>query len=103
MTRQNKNMNPYLVQKVMSASPEQLIAYIYDVGVTSCAQKDADKARRAMQVLFQSLNYDVEEISSTFYNVYRYINHLVNRRKFDEAKELLVDLKQTWSKAHNLN
>jgi len=103
MNRQNKNMNPYLVQKVMSASPEELIAYVYDVGVTSCAQKDGDKARRAMQVLFQSLNYDVKDVSATFYNVYRYINHLVNRRKFDEAKEMLVDLKQTWSKAHNLN
>ncbi len=103
MTRQNKNMNPYLVQKVMTASPEQLISYTYEVGVTSCAQKDADKARRALQVLFQSLNYDVKEISTTFYNVYRYINHLVNRRKFDEAKSMFMDLKQTWSKAHNLN
>jgi flagellin-specific chaperone FliS len=87
----------------MTASPEQLIAYVYEVGAASCAQKDADRARRALQVLSQSLNYDIKDVSPVFYDVYRYINHLVNRRKFDEAKKAFDDLKQTWAKAYNLN
>ena len=87
--------NPYLEQKVMTASPEQLIAYVYEVGSASCAQKDADRARKALQVLSQSLNFDVAETSPVFYNVYRYINHLVNRRRFDEAKKAFDDLRQT--------
>jgi len=100
---QKTKMNPYLEQKVMTANPEQLIAYVYEAGATYCAQKNADKARRALQILMQSLNYDVKEVSPVFYDVYRYINHLVNRRKFDEAKKAFDDLKQTWAKAYNLN
>lgn len=101
--KQNTKMNPYLEQKIMSANPEQLIAYVYEVGATSCAQHDADRARRALQILTQSLNYEVKEISPVFYDVYRYINHLVNRRKFDEAKKAFDDLRHTWAKAHKLN
>ena len=100
---QNTKRNPYLEQKVMTASPEQLIAYVYEVGSASCAQQDADRARRALQILTQSLNFDVKEVSPVFYDVYRYINHLVNRRKFKEAKQAFDDLKQTWVKAHHLN
>ena len=40
---QKAKMNPYLEQKVMTASPEQLIAYVYEVGSASCARKDADR------------------------------------------------------------
>ena len=94
--------NPYLVQKFMSASPEELIAYIYDYGVTACAQKDPVKARMAVNNLIQALNFDYKEVATTFFSVYRYLKHLINQRRFDEAKAILSDLKNTWSKAFNL-
>jgi len=103
MNGNKSRMDSYLVQKIMTASQEQLIAYVYESGANSCAQKNANKARRAVQVLVQSLNYDMKEVTPTFYNVYRYLNHLINRRRYNEARQVFLDLKQTWSKAFHLN
>lgn len=89
--------NPYLVQKVMSASPEQLIAYIYDAGIAACIQKDRDKALRAIQILIHSLNFDHEDAAIAFYNVYRYMNYSVSSGKFTEAKRYFETLKSTWA------
>ena len=100
--RNNNNPNQYLVQKIMTASPNQLVAYIYDAGATACSQKDADKARRAVQMLVNGLNFEVKEVSITFFRVYQYLNHLINRNRFNEAKALFQDLKQTWAKAFNV-
>lgn len=94
-----KNTNPYLVQKIMSASPDQLIAYVYDAGVTACHNKDRMKAGKAVRVLINSLNFDYKETSLTFFNVYRHVNSLISKGKFDEAKDIFSDLKKTWSKA----
>ncbi len=100
--KQRVQNNPYLVQKIMSASPEELIAYIYDYGVTACAQKDPVKARTAINNLIQALNFDYKEVAETFLDVYRYLGHLINQKRFDEAKKILSDLKNTWAKAFNL-
>ena len=37
--------NPYLTQKITSANPNQLIAYVYDAGVSACLKKDREKGR----------------------------------------------------------
>lgn len=103
-TTQNKpgpstQKNPYLVQKVMSASPAQLISYVYDAGIKACAIRNRSEALRAVQVLTNALNYDKQEMSVTFYNVYRFINYTISQGKFAEAKKDLEDLKLTWAKA----
>ena len=36
-------MDPYLRQKVLSASPQQLIVYLYDLGIASCNNKNKIK------------------------------------------------------------
>ncbi|HHE54681.1 MAG TPA: flagellar protein FliS [Caldithrix abyssi] len=94
--------NPYLVQKVMSASKEELISYIYDAAITACAQKDSVKARTAVNALIQSLNFDYKETANTFLNVYRYLMNLIDQKKFDEARAMFSELKKTWGKAFNL-
>ncbi len=87
------------MQKVMSASPEQLISYIFDAGITACAKKDHAKASKAVNALISALNFDYKEISLTFYHVYRYLNHLVQRGRFDEARGIFMDIKKTWATA----
>jgi len=91
--------SPYLVQKIMSASPQQLISYVYDAGIKACAKEDRTAAFKAMQVLINGLNFDHKEVSVTFYNVYRYINHCISKGNFIEAKSYLEDIKATWVKA----
>lgn len=91
--------DPYLVQKVMSASPEQLISYVYDAGIKACSLKDSAKAIKAIQVLIKALNYEAKEMSVNFYNVYRYINYNISQGNFAEAKKNLEELKATWTQA----
>lgn len=89
----------YLNQKILSASPNQLIAYIYDAGITACLRKDREKARKAVYTLMDALNYDHKETATVFFNVYRNLNRLLSRGKFDESKEIFMDLKKTWTSA----
>ena len=100
MTQNRNNINPYLMQKVMTASPEQLISYIYDIAISACAQKDHIKATQAVQELINSLNFDYKEQSLTFFRIYRY------RRDQDEVVvgwtlegEVSVDLPRAATKA----
>ncbi|SVD41376.1 uncharacterized protein METZ01_LOCUS394230, partial [marine metagenome] len=37
----------YLEQKVLSASPEQLISYIYDAAIAGCIKRDFQKTSSA--------------------------------------------------------
>ena len=91
--------NPYLVQKIMSASPQQLISYVYDAGIKACSLKDSSKAIKAVQVLIKALNFDEREMSVRFYNIYRYINFAITKGNFAEAKRNLEELKSVWTQA----
>lgn len=91
--------NQYLSQRVMSATPNELISYIYDVAIAGCGNNDSIKAGNAVRELMKSLNFEYKEIALTFYNVYRYINHNIIKGNFSHAREILVDLKSTWDKA----
>lgn len=96
---QKQKLDPYLIQKVMSASPQQLISYIYDAAIVSCGRRDSIKAGKAVRELMKSLNFDYKEIAFTFYNVYRYVNNLIIKDNFEDARDILVDLKNTWISA----
>lgn len=93
----HKKLDPYLVQKISSASPDQLISYIYDSAISACGKNDPVMASKAVRELIKSLNFKYKETAINFYNVYRYINHIILNGKFSEAREMLVDLKNTWT------
>ena len=94
---QKQKLDPYLVQKVMSASPQQLISYIYDAAIVSCGRRDPIKAGKSVRELMKALNFDYKEIAFTFYNVYRYVNNLIINGNYEDARDILVDLKNTWT------
>ncbi|MEA3287486.1 MAG: hypothetical protein U9Q77_08960 [Candidatus Marinimicrobia bacterium] len=104
----NQNMtpdsqpNPYLVQKIMTASPEELISYIFEAAIKACAQEDHRRALEAVQELINSLNFEAGDISSTFYKVYSEIADHIHKREFDTALTNLMDLRKTWSQAMNI-
>lgn len=99
MTPNRNKINPYLMQKVMTASPEQLVSYIYDIAISSCAQEDCVKATKAIQELISALNFDYKEQSLTFFRIYRYILNQIHKSQFEEARKLLTDIKRTWVSA----
>ncbi len=99
-SRQNyKKFDPYLVQKIMSASSEQLISYIYDAAIVACSKEDSIRAGKAVRELMNSLNFNYKEIALVFYNVYRYINNIILKGKYEEARVMLIDLRKTWQKS----
>lgn len=100
---QSTQNNPYLVQKIMTASPEQLIAYVYDAAISACAREDHAKALEAVQELVNALNFDAGEVTKSFHTVYQHVMDLLRKRQFAEAQEVLSELRQTWKQAMNLN
>ncbi len=99
---QSNRKNPYLVQKVMTASPEQLVLYVFDAALLACSRNDKIKAVEAIQVLISSLRFDYQDIATNFYNTYSGIINLVNRAEFDLAKTMISDIKGTWERAMNV-
>ena len=103
MRKPTGNQNPYLVQKIMTASPEQLIVYIFDAGIAACGQENKVKSMQAVQELINSLNFDHKPVAATFYSMYRYILDQLHQMNFEEAKKMLTELRQAWVKAFNLS
>ena len=97
----------YLEQKILSASPKQLIAYIYYAAIASCAKRDIEKSTAAIGLLINSLkfddnNKDVHNMSSNFIKYYGYIMDLVRKKRFDEARNNLKEIRDSWVKAMNV-
>jgi len=92
----------YLEQKILSASPKQLIAYIYDAAISSCTKHDIEKTTAAIGILINSLNFDdnedVQEMSVKFTEYYEYILYLVRKKRFDEARDNLKEIRDAWVK-----
>ncbi|MFH1851611.1 MAG: flagellar export chaperone FliS [Candidatus Neomarinimicrobiota bacterium] len=99
MAQNRNNINPYVMQRVLTASPEQLISYVYDVAISSCANEDRYKATKAVQELINALNFDYKEQSLTFFRIYRYILNNIHKGNFSEAQKLLTDIKRAWVQA----
>ena len=103
MTRKPKKVNPYLAQKIMTASPEQLILYIYDASISACGRKDHVRAAEAIQELINSLNFKEKKVAGTFYHMYQHILTLIHKKQFNEALVLLREIRNTWAEAMRLN
>jgi flagellar protein FliS len=95
--------DPYLKQKIMSASPEQLISYIYDLVIAACRRKDQEKALRGLAGLVSALNFDYKDIAVPMYQLYQYCLEQARKKQFDEVEELIGGLKTAWTEAMNVN
>ena len=102
--QQRNTMDPYLKQKVLSASPQQLIVYLYDLGIASCNNKNKVKLIRVITHLKESLSFEdkTEKISLTFQSVYDHLLFLVRNDKFEDAKNIFFEIKKTWKQANKL-
>lgn len=90
--------NPQLVyqkQSVMNASPLQLVVKMYDLVIQSTYREDDKKVRELLSALIQGLNFDYEPAGQLF-ELYRYCQDLSRKQKFDEIREILEPLRETW-------
>jgi len=109
--------NEYLINKIKTASPMQLIIIVYDTAIASLEGVTQDwenkeyteaaekilKAQKCIRELKKSLNMDIEEISHSLFSLYRAIDKMMLKiqQERDEALlnktiTMLVELRDTW-------
>lgn len=89
----------YLTQKILTASPEQLVAYLFDAALAACVKQDREQATKAIQELINALNFDYQEFATGLFQLYRYSLNKIQKGEFDQAQEILSELKGTWVQA----
>jgi flagellar protein FliS len=96
------NKNNYIETEILNLSPVELILKIYDVAIVSCRKKDVEKANKAITELIASLDFDYKEISIPLFKLYQYCQYEIRKGNFENALEILKELRETWAKAFNL-
>ena len=89
----------YRAQRVLSASPEELVLMVYDHIIASCRAKDKKKASAGIATLIDGLDLDQGEIAAGLFRLYRYAMERVWEGKFDEVLSVMRPLRETWAAA----
>ena len=89
----------YRSQQVMSASPMQLVLQLYDLAITGCESRDAERASAPIRELIGALNFEVDQIAVDLFRLYEYCLWEIRRSRFVDAGGILRRLKQTWQEA----
>lgn len=92
----------YLEQEVYSWSKEKLILKMYDLFIISAKRNDIQKMSKVLIELMGALNFDYEETSTRLYRLYEYCQRCIFQKKFDEALQIITELRNTWAQAFNL-
>ncbi len=99
----NIDKDPYLKQKIFSASPEQLVSYMYDAIIAACHRKDQERTLQGLLGLVNALNFNYKDIAVPLFQLYQYCLERARKRKFDEVEGLIGGLKSAWVEAMNVN
>ncbi len=97
------NKDPYLKQKILSASPEQLIAYIYDAILIACRNGDQERVLRGVSSLIDALNFKYEEIAIPMFQMYQYCQEQARQKEFEQVEVIIAEFKSVWSEAMNVS
>ncbi|MDP3831209.1 MAG: flagellar protein FliS [Ignavibacteriaceae bacterium] len=94
----NQRANQYVINEILSASPEQLIMKVFSFAIVNCQKKNMIKTNEALQVLIDALDFDnpaAKEICIGFYRIYRYCQEQMRKKNYDIVLKTLTDLKET--------
>ncbi len=86
----------YQQQAILNASPVQLVVKLYDLLLQATWREDRDKTLSILSALITGLNYDYEPADQLF-SLYRYCQDLARKGEFEEIRELLEPLRDTWT------
>ena len=98
----SKNVPSYVEQEVLSWSKEKLILKMYDLFLVSLKRKDIEKASKVLLELMGALNFDYEEQSTRLYRLYEYCQRCIHQKKYDDAIQIIKEIRDTWAKAFDL-
>lgn len=86
----------YQRQAILNASPAKLISILYDFGIQACYQKDEKKLQEVLDTLINSLNFEFE-MANSLYEIYEYCQRQARKKEFDEVRNLIEGLRDTWN------
>lgn len=90
-------MREYQRQAVLTASPEQVIAKLYDLGVSSCRNGDNAKVRAVLIELISALNFEAGgEISQRLLEIYEFLLQESAKNNLDVVAEIMSELRDAW-------
>ncbi len=92
----------YLEQEVYSWSKEKIILKMYDLFIVSCKRQDIQKMSRVLVELMGALNFEYEDTATRLYRLYEYCQRCIFQKKYDEALHIIKELRNTWSKAFDI-
>ncbi|MTI86450.1 MAG: flagellar protein FliS [Balneolaceae bacterium] len=90
----------YQKQSVMNASPLKLVVKMYDLAIQASYREDGKRVREILSELIQGLNFDYEP-SSQLFELYRYCQDLSRKEQFEDIREILEPLRETWEEVAN--
>jgi len=92
-------MRQYQQQAVRSASPEQLILKLYDLGIASCHREDRAKVRAVLVELIAGLDFKQGgEIARRLSGIYEYCLSESATGDLAAIEALLTGLREAWKK-----
>ena len=98
MTNLQSAVETYRTNQINGASPLDLLIITYDVALASCGQQDLVRFTKALGVLRDALDYSYDaEIALGFFKLYQYCGDLARKGEFDEAADLIRELRDTWA------
>ncbi len=98
MTNQQAVTQTYRMNQIAGASPLDLLIMAYDAALASCGQQDLVRLTKAIGVLRDALDYSYDaDVALGFFRLYQYINDLARKGEFEEAANLLRELRDAWA------
>lgn len=87
----------YQRQSILGASPEKLVAKLYDTGVTACHRGERDKVRSVLVELLSSLDaQEGGELAERLRAVYEFCLNESATGDLDIVRDLLEELRGAW-------
>ncbi|MCK4412047.1 MAG: hypothetical protein KAY32_00750 [Candidatus Eisenbacteria sp.] len=98
MRMEPPHIQAYRRQQVAGAGPIQLLLITYEQALAGCRRKDRFLARRAVEELIGSLDFDQEGAGGLLV-LYEWVLRLLREGKFAQAEQILDELHTAWSGA----
>jgi flagellar protein FliS len=93
-------MRHYQNQAVRSASPEQLVGKLYNLGITACHRGERSKLRAVLVELISSLDFEQGgELANRLYALYEFCLHESVTGDLAMINELFSGLRSAWQEA----